>query len=165
MPIEVRLGDICYPKSKIVVIHANLYGIMNYGYLTKIVKEGGALVERDAKKQAKSNPNLSLGDFFIGQRGRFGRRGVKRFYHLVTRRFPNDLTSLDIIQKGLYNLLKNISEDMTCTVGSLGVECGGIEKKSMARSIARTCSSYAHLDIKIIDEDKEFIEYVKEYVF
>ena len=165
--MEAKLGDICYPKSQILIVHGNLQGFMDYGYLKNIVKDGWQIIQKEAFEQIKQNKNkLSLGDSFITGPGRLKRRGVNKIYHLIIREFPNDFTSLDIIQKGLHNLLKTIKDKkITCTVSSLGLECGGLEIKQLARTIATTCNHYAYLDIKVIDENEEFINYVKSYCF
>ena len=48
------LGDICYPKSEVLIIPANSKGIMSKGILRRVVKHGWKGLEEEAKKAGKS---------------------------------------------------------------------------------------------------------------
>jgi len=161
--MKIILGDIAYPKSEILVIPANSVGSMKNRIQKRILKDGWKFIEREAKKVAKSE-KCEIGDFFITDPGRLKRRGTKKIYHLVIKKLPNDLVSIDSVRKGLSNILKEISKkSKSVTIGALGTEPGELDKRSVARIILEISDKFnGKIDIKIIDDDKEFINNLEE---
>ena len=161
--LKIILGDIVYPKSEGLVIPANLYGIMRGRISSKVVKAGWKGIEKEAK-EVVNKKKLEIGDFFVTGPGRLKRRGVKKIYHSIVRRLPGDFTSINIVQKALSNVSRQIIKDKISSVTfcGIGIECGGIEPYSVAMVVANVCNKLGlTLDVKIIDDNEEFINGIK----
>ncbi|HUS49851.1 MAG TPA: macro domain-containing protein [Candidatus Paceibacterota bacterium] len=164
--IQIIHGDITYPKSISVAIPANLSGLMTRGVAKRIVTAGWQKVAKEAKKEVKKK-NLAVGDVFITDSGRLKRRGAKHIFHLIIRRTPGDFTTIDIVSKSLYNALDEAVKRKipSISICGIGIEGGDIEKKTAARITVEICEKYSNsIEIKIIDEDEEFISNVKEFL-
>jgi O-acetyl-ADP-ribose deacetylase (regulator of RNase III) len=158
--VKIILGDITYPKSEAVIIPANLSGLMNKGVPSRIVKVGWQKVEKEAKK-ALNEKKMVIGDCFVTDSGRLKRRGVKKIYHTIIKRYQNDFTSVYIVQKALSNVMKKVIKDKNKTVAlcGIGIEPGDLDKKSIAKITMQICDKFSHkIKIKIIDDNKEFID-------
>ena len=158
------VGEITYPKSPAFIIPANSCGIMNSRIQRKVVKEGWKKIEKEAKKEAQKKEYLP-GDFFITDAGRLKRRGTKKIFHLVTKKLPSEFISINVISKGLSRILAKAIGDKLSSISlcGIGIENGELEKEAVARVIVETCRKYCNnLEIKIIDEDEEFINYVED---
>ena len=159
MALEVRLGDIAYPKSEAMIIPGNTVGLMTRGVALRILKDSLGTVRKEAKKVAKER-ELKVGECFKTVPGRLKRRGLKNMYHAVIKRFPNDMTTIKVVSDCLEHTLKQVIKDKNKSVSicGLGVEDGDLEKILVARIFILTCQKYSDkIDIKIIDSDKKFI--------
>jgi len=164
--IDIILGDITYPKSESLIIPANLSGIMNRGVQKRIVKEGWKIIEKEAKENVKKG-NLELGDYFVTEPGRLKRRGVKKIYHSIIKRFPSDFTSVNIVNKALLNVFRGVIKDKnsSVTICSIGTEPGELDKTIIAKIMIRICEKFkSEIKIKIMDEDEEFINDIRKYL-
>ena len=160
------VGKITYPKSVSIAIPANLSGLMTRGVAKQVVKEGWQKVAKQAKKEINKK-NYKLGDVFVTDSGRLKRRGAKYIFHLIIKRTPGDFTTIDIISKSLNNLLIEVIKRKVPSISicGIGIENGDIEKKTAARIIVETCERFlSKIEIKIIDDDEEFISNVKEFL-
>ena len=108
--IEIRLGDIAYPKSEAMIIPGNTAGLMNRGIALRILKDSLGTVSKEAKKIAKER-ELKVGECFKTVPGRLKRRGLKSMYHAVIKRFPNDMTTIKIVSDCLEYTLKQVIKD------------------------------------------------------
>ena len=164
--IDIRLGDIAYPKSEAMIIPGNTVGLMTRGVPLRILKDSLGTVRKDAKKIAKeTKPNV--GECFKTIPGRLKRRGVKNIYHAVIKRFPNDMTTSKIVENSLIYTIKEVIKDkhLSVSICGLGVESGDLEKNIAARLIFSTCQKYTNkINIKIIDTDEKFIGELKKLV-
>jgi len=61
---------------------------MNKGIPQKILKSGWAKVGKEVKKALKEQ-KIGLGDCFSTDSGRLKRRGLKKIYHAVIKKYPN----------------------------------------------------------------------------
>lgn len=164
--IEIRLGDIAYPKSEAMIIPGNTVGLMTRGISLRILKDSLGTVREEAKKIAKER-ELKIGECFRTVPGRLKRRGLKNMYHAVIKRFPNDMTTIKIVADCLEHTLKQVIKDKNTSVSvcGLGVEEGDLEKIIVARIFLLTCAKYSDkIDIKIIDSDKKFIAEIEKLV-
>lgn len=164
--ISVLNIDICHPKSKTIIIPANQQGIMSYGIAGKVTKEGFKGIEKEAKEYIKLNP-VNLTDVFSTYPGRLNRRGVKKIYHAVVKRFPNDFISLDTIKKAINNAFKAVIQDGwdDVSICSFGTEDGEIDEYVSAYWIVDIANRYkTKINIKIVDENKKFIKEVKKII-
>ncbi len=88
-------------------------------------------------------------------------------YHAVIKRFPNDMTTIKIVTDCLEYTLKQVIKDKNKSVSicGLGFEDGDLEKNLVARIFLLTCMRYcAKIDIKIIDNDKNFISELEKMI-
>ena len=164
--IEIRLGDIAYPKSEAMIIPGNTVGLMTKGVALRILKDSLGTVRKEARKIAKEK-DLKVGDCFRTVPGRLKRRGLKNMYHAVIKRFPNDMTTIKIVTDCLEYTLKQVIKDKNKSVSicGLGFEDGDLEKNLVARIFLLTCMRYcAKIDIKIIDNDKNFISELEKMI-
>lgn len=162
--LRIFLGDICYPKSEVLVIPSNSVGIMNRGILHQIAKVGGILLINDSKKQAKEK-KVEVGDYFCTIPARFKKRGVKKIYHCVIKRLPSDYTSINSIGMTLRKIMFNIIAEgfTTMTICGMGIDTGDLDPISVARIIYSICKSFTDkIQIRIIDRNVEFIEEVSK---
>jgi len=162
--LKIILGDISYPKSESLVIPANLTGVMKGRINNKIIKAGWRGIEKEAKEIVNKN-KFKIGDFFITGPGRLKRRGVKNIYHAIIKRLPSDFTSLTIVSSTLNKVLKNVIKDKmkSVTICALGIESGGLDTYSVAMITVELCKKFmTEIEIKIIDDNKNFINDVKD---
>ena len=158
--IKIILGDIVYPKTEVIIIPGNVVGLMNRGVAKYILKDGLGGIKKEVETIAKENI-LEVGKCFKTGPGRLNRRGIKQIYHAVLKHFPNEITSLDTLEKTLKYTLNKVLEDnwKSVAISGMGFEEGDLDKKSVANiffSISEKLNS--KIEIKIIDFDKEFIE-------
>jgi len=164
--IDIRLGDIAYPKSEAMIIPGNSVGLMTRGVALRILKDSLGTVRKEAKKVAKEE-EPEVGECFRTVPGRLKRRGLKNMYHAVIKRFPNDMTTIKIVLDTLEYTLKRVIKDKNKTVSicGLGIEDGDLEKILVARIFFLTCKKYSDkIGIKIIDDDIEFISELERLV-
>jgi O-acetyl-ADP-ribose deacetylase (regulator of RNase III) len=162
--IEVRLGDIAYPKSEAMIIPGNTVGLMNRGVALRILKDSLGTVLKEAKKVAKEE-EPKVGECFRTVPGRLKRRGLKNIYHAVIKRFPNDMTTIKIVSDTLEYTLRRAIKDKNKTISicGLGVEEGDLEKLLVARIFYLTCKKYSDkIGIKVIDDDMVFVSELKK---
>ena len=161
--IDIRLGDIAYPKSEAMIIPGNTVGLMSRGVALRILTDSLGTVRKEAKKAAKEQ-EPKVGECFKTVPGRLKRRGLKNIYHAVIKRFPNDMTTIKIVTDCLEYTLKQVIKDKNKDVSicGLGVEDGDLEKIIVAGIFFSICQKYlSKIDIKIIDSDKTFINELK----
>jgi len=162
--IEIRLGDIAYPKSEAMIIPGNTVGLMTRGVALRILKDSLGTVRKEAKEVAeKESPEV--GECFCTVPGRLKRRGLKNMYHAVIKRFPNDMTTIKIVGDSLEFSLKKAIKDKNASVSicGLGIEDGDLEKMLVARKFLSICEKYSNrIEIKIIDDDERFIEEINK---
>lgn len=164
--IDIRLGNIAYPKSEAIIIPSNTVGLMSRGVALRILKDSLGSVRKEAKKIAKET-ELKIGTCFRTTPGRLKRRGLKNMYHAVVKRFPNDITTIKIITDTLeYSIKKAIQDkNKSISICGLGIEDGDLEKNMVAQIFILICKKYCDkIDIKILDDDAEFISILKNNV-
>ena len=147
------------------MLPANSKGLMTRGREKMVAKEGGPTLLAEIKNIV-SEQDLQVGDYFITEPARLKRRGVKQIYHCVIKRFPTDFTSLEIVSKILKKVLTDLSKcgNMSVTVCGMGIECGDLDKKSVARITHDICKRFdTEVDIKIMDNNEEFIKEVVQF--
>jgi len=157
--IEIRLGDIAYPKSEAMIIPGNTVGSMTRGIAKRILKDSLGTVRKEAIRVAKEE-QPEIGTCFKTVPGRLKRRGLKQIYHAVIKRFSNDMTTIKIVSDSLDYTLKEVIKDKyeTVSICGLGIEGGDLEKNLVARIFLLTCQKYCgKIAIKIIDSDSGFI--------
>lgn len=161
--IIVILGDIAYPKSQALIIPGNIAGLMTEKTQKRIVKDGWQGIAKQAKLKVKSE-KLALGGFFTTGPGRLKRRGVKKIYHAVIKGVPSDFTSITIVNTALRKVLTQAVKDgmLSATVCGMGIDRNSIITPSIARVIVDVVTKFKNkMEIKIIDDDIEFIEEVR----
>ena len=158
--LKIILGDICYPKSEVLVLPTDSKGLMNRGRAKLIAKAGGPNLLAEVKEKV-SEKEYQVGEYFVTSSSRLKRRGVKEIYHCVIKRLPSDFTSLTIISKILKKVLTDLSKYgiNTITICGMGIEEGDLDSTSVARITYEICKKFeSDMDIKIIDNDEEFIK-------
>jgi len=120
-------------------------------------------LEKSGKRSEEvvSKNKFDLGDCFSTDSGRLKRRGAKKIYHCIIRRYPNDFTSIYVVQKALSRVFEQITRDKVNSVAicGIGIEPGSLDKRVVARVMLQICEKYKNrLDIKIIDDNSEFID-------
>ena len=162
----IILDSPAYPKSESLIIPANKIGIMNNGTPAKIIKDGWKVISEEAKQVANNN-QPDVGEYFVTGPGRLVRRGLKKIYHAIIKPLPSDYTSITIVRKALKNTLKGVIKDKMSSVSicGLGIEPGELDKRSVARLTVEVATLFVdRIDIKIVDNNKEFIDEVKEMI-
>ena len=162
--IKVILGDILYPKSEALIIEANTKGLMSRGLLNRIIKFEWKVTKKQVKKIISEN-EIEIGDIFTTEPGKFKRRGVIQVYHCVIKRLPSDYTSLNIVEKVIKKVFKQVIDDYmnSVTICGIGIEPGDLDPRSVARITCEICNIYKHdIKIKIIDDNREFINEVNK---
>ncbi len=160
--MKIILGNIAFPKSKSLIIPANTVGSMGSRVPKLIVKDGWKGIAEEAKNNASFNKPKE-GDVFSTGSGRLKRRGVDRIYHAVIKRFDSDYTSIFIVRTALTNALTQAVLDNfpSVTICGLGIEQGDLDKKTVAMTTIDICKEFKNeLKIKIVDDNKEFIQEV-----
>ena len=158
--MKAILGDICYPKSETIIIPSNTKGVMTTGVAAKIVKSGLLSISKEVKDYIKNNTIKECDCFSTGP-GRLKRRGLKRIYYSITKRFQNDFSSIYIINKALRNALEAVINDGYSSVTICELGDNNFDKKTIARIIVENCSKYDNsINITIIDNNKDFIKEV-----
>jgi len=163
--LKIILGNPAYPKSEALIIPANTAGIMNKGIQNKIIKDGWKIIAEEAQQNARKK-RYEIGDCFTTGPGRLRRRGTKKIFHAIIRNLPNDFLTIDSIRKALSNTLKAVIKDgmKSVTVCGLGINPGELDKTTVARIIVEICDKYRDkIDIKIMDENIDFINEAKKY--
>lgn len=163
---KVMLGNICYPKSEALIIPANTKGVMTKGRPLKIIKDGLSSISKEAKHIVTNN-KIEMGGCFVTGPGRLKRRGLKKIYHAVIRRLQSDFTSIYIVREALNTAFQTALKDeiKTITVCGVGIEVGELDKKSVAVIITEICDKFdLAMEIKIIDDNEEFIKEVNNLI-
>lgn len=164
--LKIIKNSICYPKSKVIIIPANTRGIMTKGRPSEIIKDGLSGIIKEAKGII-SNNKIEVGSCFITGPGRLKRRGLEYIYHAVIKRLQDDIPTLYNVEQALnFTLNTAVNNGMeSITVCGLGIEPGGLDKKSVARITVASCKKFENrIDIKIIDNDEEFINEINFFV-
>ena len=162
--IDIRLGDIAYPKSKAMIIPGNTVGLMTRGIAKRVLKDSLGTVKKEAKRVAEEE-KPEVGTCFKTVPGRLKRRGLEEIYHAVIKRFPNDMTTIKIIEDCLdYTLEQAVKDEYpSISLCGLGIEDGDIEVSLAARRILSICEKHSsNIDIKIIDDNPKFIAELKK---
>ena len=157
--MNILLGDICYPKSKAIIIPANSLGIMSNHVQRNIIKDGLSSITKEIKKIITNNI-IKIGESFVTGPGRLKRRGLEKIYHVVIKKSEGDFTSLFIVENALNVVFKKIIKDKVESVAMCGIGTGSgdLDRKSMARIIVGICNKFdKKIKIKIIDKNEEFI--------
>lgn len=158
--MQILNKSICYPKSETIIIPANLLGIMSKGILNQVIKEGFRGIEKELKENLK-NSNKNIGDCVSTYPGRLNRRGIKKIYHAIIKKFPNDISTLQNIKIAVEKTIKKIIEDgfKSVSICGIGIDQGDIDKTIAAQLILNVCLKYdKKIEIKIVDDNKDFID-------
>jgi O-acetyl-ADP-ribose deacetylase (regulator of RNase III) len=158
--MEIVLGDICYPKSETMIIPANSIGIMSTPLQKRVVKAGFNYITKEIKGYITNN-KVEVGGIFTTGPGKMKRRGLKKIYYIAIKRLQSDFTSVYIVEKALNDVFKRLVADEVKSVSlcGVGIDPGDLDKKSIARITVDVCNKYkSKLDIKIIDDNEEFIK-------
>ena len=164
--MEVKLGDICYPKSKALIIPSNVVGVMTLGVGAKIAEAASTKLVKEVKEYVADN-KLEVGENFSTCSGKLKRRGVDRVYHVIIKRLQNDFTSIYIVRNALNKVMSRVVRDNmeSVTLCGIGIEHGDLDQKTIARVTVDICRKYDnHVKIKIIDDRKEFITEVDNLI-
>ena len=164
--LKVVLGNICYPKSEALIIPANAKGNMSRHIPARIVKDGLTGISKEAEAFVTKN-KVEVGQCFSTGSGRLSRRGLKKIYHVVIKRLQSDFTSIHIVNDGLKSALDLVIKDGMASVAicGLGIRDGNLDKRTIARIIVDNCKKYSDkIEIKIIDDNEEFVKEVKNLV-
>ena len=164
--MEIILGDICYPKSKALIIPINSFGIISKGISKNIIDIAKNRVKKEIDFFVKNN-NIKIEQCFSTKSGGLKRRGVDRIYYAVIKRLENDFTSISIVRKAINNALKEVVKDKveSVTICGIGISPGDIDKKTVAAMTVDICKRYdKKIKIKIIDNNEEFIREVKNLI-
>jgi len=164
--MEIVLGDICYPKSKALIIPANTKGVMSKGVPSRVVKDSLSSISKEAK-EVVANETIEIGGCFTTGPGRLKRRGLERIYHAVIKRFQDDFSSIFVVNKTLDNVLQKVISDgyESVAICGIGIDEGNLDAKTVARITAEICNRYdSQIKITIIDDNKEFIREIDNFV-
>ncbi|HUS49645.1 MAG TPA: macro domain-containing protein [Candidatus Paceibacterota bacterium] len=161
--IKIVLGDILYPKSDILVCPCNLSGTVTKGIPSIISGINGAgrnlvLQIRDIISKGK----LKVGDCFWTEPYRMKRKKVKTICHTIIGETQDDCPSIHIVESCMKTVLQEVKEKgKSIAFPPLIERC--LDKFSLAKRMVLSCENfYDKLDIKIISDDKEFVEYAKK---
>ena len=159
MKAEVR--DITRPLTEAIVCPANGVGSMSRGAAKAILEIAGPEIEVEAKIASKINGKLSeAGESFVTKPYKMSRRGVKRVYHAVTKKYPGEVSTLDSVNKAIRSVFDKAVADgvKSIAIPGLGTGEGRLDKGSVARMLFSIARNYSHaMDIRFVDIDKEFI--------
>lgn len=163
--IKVIKGSIVYPKSEALIIPANQSGLMTRGDLAMLVEDGGSVIAKEAKKAAQDG-NVKIGDCFVTGVGRLRKRGVKKLYHAVIKRYPSDLTNITAVTDAINNAVHKTAVDgnSSVTICGIGIDKGELDIFIVSRIIISTCEKYSGILFRIIDNNKEFIDEVNRVI-
>ena len=162
----MKLGDICYPKSDVIIIPANSYGIMSSPIQKRVIKSGLSGITKEIKEYITNN-KIEMGDTIITGPGRLNRRGLKKIYHVVIKKLQSDFTSVYIVENALNKVFKRLIRDKVESIAIcwIGIDSGDLDKKSIARITVEICNKYKkNMEIKIIDENEEFVKECNNFV-
>jgi O-acetyl-ADP-ribose deacetylase (regulator of RNase III) len=164
--MKAILGDICKPKTEVIIIPSNTKGVMTRGVPARILKSGLSGISKEAKEYIANN-TVGEGDCFSTGPGRLNRRKVQRIYHSVIKRLQSDFSSIYIINKALKNALEKVVDDgyQTVAICALGIGDGNLDPKTIARITVENCNRYDNtIEINIIDDNEEFIKEVNVFL-
>jgi O-acetyl-ADP-ribose deacetylase (regulator of RNase III) len=162
--VKVILGNICYPRADALIIPANTNGTMFRGRPAQVVKDGLSSIAKEAKQFAINNV-LEPGTCFSTKPGRLNRRGLKKIYHAVIKRLQGDFTSIHIVRNALNNSLQAAVNDdiQIVAICGIGIEPGELDPKTVAMITFEEVNKFINkIEIKIIDENEEFINEINK---
>ncbi len=159
--MKVELRDITRPLTEAIVCPANGVGTMSRGAAKAILEVAGPEIEVEAKIASKVNGKISeAGTCFVTQPYKLSRRGVKRVYHAVTKKYPGEVSTLDFVNKAIRAVFEKAIADgaKTIAIPGIGTGSGRLDKGSVARILLPIARNYSSvIEIKFVDIDKEFI--------
>jgi O-acetyl-ADP-ribose deacetylase (regulator of RNase III) len=164
--MRVIKGDICYPKTKAVILPDDSLGTMQVIANSRVSDVGFGSVIKESKKILESR-KVELGDCFVTSPGRLKRRGVEKIYHVVIKKLQSDFSSLYIIQKGINAAFKQVVKDGVEEVAicGIGIEPGGVDPISLASIMVDVCKRYNHrVKIKVVDDNDDFINEISKRI-
>ena len=126
----------------------------------RIVKDGLSGITKEIKKYITNN-KVEVGQNFVTGSGRLKRRGLKKIYHVVIKSSQSDFTSIYTVENALKGVFKRLKEDnvKSVTVCCIGIDPGDLDCKTIARITIDICNKHCkQIEIKIIDDNKEFIK-------
>lgn len=158
-------GQIILPKSEALIIPGNQSGLMTRGQVALLVEEGGSLIAREAKRAVEAS-KPKIGDCFTTLPGRLRKRGVKRLYHAVIKRYPSDLTGITEVTLAINNSVDKAVKDgnKSITICGIGAGPGELDITIVSRIILSTCEKYPDILFRIIDNNIEFIKEMKKLI-
>jgi O-acetyl-ADP-ribose deacetylase (regulator of RNase III) len=164
--MKALVGDICYPKSKAVILPDDSLGTMQIIISSRVSDVGFGLIVKESKKILE-NKKINVGDCFVTYPGRLKRRGVEKIYHIVIKKLQSDFTSLYVVQKGVDSAFKQVVQDKMNEVSicGIGIGPGELDPISVAGIMVEICKRYNHkVKIKIIDSNEIFINEVNKRI-
>ncbi|MFW6025871.1 MAG: macro domain-containing protein [Candidatus Woesearchaeota archaeon] len=164
--IKIEQDNIVNARTESIIIPLDSYGLIDAQVNKKIIDRSGHIVKKNMKQYIENN-NINIPDCFLIDAGQLKRINIKYICYCVIKRFNKDFTNINIVKKGINKCFKHImlNNIKSVAIGAIGTELNDIELTSSGRLVFDNCIKYnRYLDIKIIDENKEFIDYIKERV-
>lgn len=166
--MRVKTGDITALKDVEVIVNAaNGVGPMGKGVAGAIARAGGTDLTDAVRKICQDHGGYDEGECYISPPGDLSKSGIHAVYHAVTMKYPGSPTSLDTVSKAMKSVLDAAVANGVKSIAfpGLGTGVGRLNPKQVASIMVTVAESYSdRIKVTIVDIDKEFIGYAKEFV-
>ena len=165
--INIVFGEITKPKCDTIINFTNKYCIPHSYSSKKILDFGGPTLAKDIEKQLKQMSKIKIGDSYFTCPGRLNRRGIRQICHVVIMDYCNSFVNINTFEN-IFDTVFSIMQKLENN--SVGVCCdsfysSGIDMDLLVSLVAnKLMKSKLDFDLSIIDEDKEFINLIKNHL-
>lgn len=143
-----------------IVNAANGLGPMGTGIAGAIRRAGGQVIQDEATLIC-SKHNYQPGDLYITTAGRLP---YKKIIHLVTMKYPGGVTSYEIVEKCLKNLISycRLMNIKKVALPALGTGVGRLEREKVAKIFKEILGPVEDIEFLVVDIDPLFIYHFNE---
>lgn len=157
--IKVIKGDLTQIKNVDYVVNAaNGVGVMGSGIAGSLRRAGGVVIQQQAFVVC-SKADYQPGDIYTTTAGELS---FKKIIHLVTMKNPGGVTSLEIVEKCLRNLVSYCKLANIKRVGlpALGTGVGKLDLQKVASLFVDILGPEKEVEFSVVDIDPVFIYHV-----
>lgn len=162
--IITKIGKISKPNAEALVIANNKFGTISEKKFKEVLEKAGEDLQTEARDLCKKYKGIiDLGDCFSTNSYKMRRIGVKKIYHALVTEYPGGLPTLNSVNKSIRSVFRQaaIDKPKSIAIPALGTGSGQLDKVAIAGITVTIAKENCHkFDIRIVDEDKEFIDAV-----
>ncbi len=156
--IQAFIGNIIQAETEAIILPSSQIGVSDYGTTGDIKSKIGEIGR--SVMFNKNGKRLELGEFYVSGPGELKKKGVQKVYYAIISTVPLGYGNCQNIEKALRSILLDCVKNKikSIAIPGLGIK-NGIDKEVIAFTIMPILKDFCDkIEIKIMDQDKEFID-------